>query len=122
MTLRIVLSILLIAFLALVAACVQPQLDDVADHAAAVTEPGEANGIGTSPSAASLPTYGIWVDSSVAAADARALAGEPPDVILEVLGHTDAADALAMAAWWPGQHVVREVRLRPPKWAAVQAP
>jgi fermentation-respiration switch protein FrsA (DUF1100 family) len=120
MTLRIALSSLLILILA-VACDPNPAAD--ADPVADL----EQHGVGTSPSAAAqaspLSPYGIWVDVTEAAADARALAGEEPDLVVLRGDHVTGSDAIAVAAWrWPGQHVVRELILRPPRWTAVQAP
>lgn len=116
MTLRIVLSCLALALLAvLLAACSSSNgaaYDDV-----------QANGIGTSPSEpdpqepvmagvspleAPPPTCGIWVASSEAEADLNALAGGAPDVVVWATGRTTCADAIAIAAErWPGRAVVR---------------
>jgi len=114
-TLRIALSLSLL-LLALVAACAareEGRLDD------------DPCGIGTSPSgpvaarapalvetaaAAAVPALpcGVWVDASEAEADARALAGEPPDVLVFTAGHSTCADAVAIATEkWPGTSVVR---------------
>lgn len=115
MTLRIVLSCLALALLAvLLAACSSSNgaaYDDV-----------QANGLGTSPSdptadpvtagvsplEAPPPTCGIWVAASEALADLNALAGGAPDVVVWATGRTTCADAIAIAAErWPGRAVVR---------------
>jgi hypothetical protein len=80
------------------------------------------DGIGTSPSselAATPTTCGIWVDGSEEAADQRALAGEPPDVLVFTHRYTGCSDAL-MIAWqyWPAG---ASVRYAVPSWRAVQA-
>jgi hypothetical protein len=70
-----------------------------------------------------LSPYGIWVDATSAAADARSLAGDPPDVVVHRGSHVTGSDALQLAqAQWPNRHFVRELRLIAAKWVAVQAP
>lgn len=110
---RIVLSALLLLGLC-AAAC------DTAYH-----------GIGTSPSVDDDPTAeasspletatpgecAIWVDQAGAtAADARALNGGPPDVIVYTLGHTTCVDAITISnRLWPGKSAVRYAE---PTWRA----
>jgi hypothetical protein len=78
--------------------------------------PPEDNGIGTSPSydlmclATPPDPCGIWVDVDDVTADARARAGEAPDVVVFTAGHTSCSDAIAAAeTLWPGAAVVFEV-------------
>lgn len=60
------------------------------------------------------PDYGIWVDVSEAAADARALAGAPPDIVVRTAGHTTGSDAVRIAASYTGgvAAITREVSTR----------
>lgn len=126
MTLRIVLSSIL---LLLLAAGSGYALAD--DPAPAPT----ADGIGTSPSfdddplaAAAAPTTdeqhlmcGVWLDTSLAAADARSLAGEPPDILVFTTARTGCSDAVSIA-WnlYPGRAFVRAVVWQ--GWRAREAP
>jgi len=58
-------------------------------------------------------TFGLWIDTTDQAADARALRGDEPDLILRVAGHVSASDLINWGITnWPGRHVVREVTLR----------
>jgi hypothetical protein len=84
--------------------------------------PPTNDGIGTSPSAddepaaaapsttAELLVCGVWLDTSLAAADARSLAGEPPDILVFPSEHTTCSDAVSIA-WnlYPGRAFVRAV-------------
>lgn len=119
---RIVLSTLLVCTLSLFAlACESFHAnDDVAPDVGGET----SDGIGTSPSldtytAPVLPTHGVWVDTSEAAADARALAGAPADLIAFPGNHVTASDLILMSQQrWPGKTSVRMVR---PIYIALQA-
>jgi hypothetical protein len=57
-----------------------------------------------------LPTYGIWIAQTESEADAAALAGIPPNLVVYTTLVTTGTDALAIAAkFWPGKSIVREV-------------
>lgn len=108
MKMRIVLSATAALLLAATAAFADPD----------PSPPPVDNGIGTSPSA---PDYdlmcvappapcGIWVDVDESAADARARAGAPPNIVVFVQGHTTCSDARAIRdEFWPGTSVLFEV-------------
>lgn len=118
MTKRIVLSIsVLIALGTLILGIAV----GIGVHAAIAQDVEPANGIGTSPSADDDPldvrelastlnpdACGIWVRDSRDAADAHALAGEPPNVLVFTSGNTTCSDAVAIAAArWPSTSTVR---------------
>lgn len=105
---RIVLSAL--CLLALLAACqvdttnggigTSPSYDDVQAPVASTTLPVEAP-----------PACGVWIDVTAEAADARALAGEPPDVVAFATAHATCSDAVTIAAErYPGRAFVRRTR------------
>lgn len=86
-----------------------PGYDDVQDPVVPKSSPLEA-----------LPTCGIWHDATAEAADVRALAGEPPEVLVFAGLHATCSDALAFAAWrWPGASAVR---VAVQGWRAREAP
>lgn len=103
MTARIVLSAAL-----LVLACTAPEVNP---------------GVGTSPSYDDDPiavttsveapqACGIWIDATPEAADARSLAGEPPDLVAFATEHSTCIDAVTVAQErYPGRSFVRRVRL-----------
>jgi hypothetical protein len=70
-----------------------------------------------------VKSFGLWVDETAAAADARALAGAEPDAVLRVAGHLSASHLIAWGeAVFPGRHVVRELRVQATvRLVAVQA-
>lgn len=114
---RIVLSLSIFGILCIVGSLFL----GVAIRAARAQGIEASNGIGTSPSADDDPldvrelastlnpdACGIWVRDSRDAADAHALAGEPPDVLVFTSGHTTCSDAVAIAAArWPSTSTVR---------------
>lgn len=124
---RIVLSVSLLLLLCI---AVGFNLGARADSA-----PPTDNGIGTSPSHGAddvqdnaqpytpepMLVCGIWVDDTPAAADARSLAGEPPDVVVFPSARTGCYDAVGIASVrWPEHSFVRAVVFA--GWRAREAP
>jgi len=90
------------------------------------------NGIGTSPSAddepAAVQSYpepllacGIWIDATPELADARSLAGEPPDIVVAPTLHASCWDAVMICAnLYPTRGFVRGLVYQ--GWRAREAP
>jgi hypothetical protein len=116
MTARIVLSALVVALLA---SCdvdttsggigTSPSYDDVHEPVAASTLPLDVP-----------PVCAVWHRDTAELADAAALAGEAPDVLVFTTGNASCSDAQTMAQLrWPGQYFVRRARQ---SWRAYEAP
>jgi len=56
------------------------------------------------------PIYGIWIDSTSEAADARSQRGDEPDIIVRTTEHTTGSTALELShSYFAGKSFVREV-------------